>query len=104
MELCDTAADGTVTGFLRHLVYTDGTGTPTTVKDTALDAVTPYTTAGTVGVCAGSDEPPCAIQRIFEQCRCDDTDGDGVADTDYVELLGVDCEGALSPLGRICRT
>ncbi|MFE3060982.1 hypothetical protein, partial [Nocardia sp. NPDC059236] len=37
-------------------------------------------------------------QSVIEACRCDDTDGDGVADTDYVELLGIDCDGAVTSL------
>ncbi|MFE2424647.1 hypothetical protein [Streptomyces hokutonensis] len=49
IELCDVAADGTVTPFLRRLaIAEDGT---VTVTDTALDAVTAYTPAGTVGQC-----------------------------------------------------
>lgn len=49
--LCDTAADGTVTEFLRHYVYTDDSGTPTSHQDTALDGTTTYTPTGTVGQC-----------------------------------------------------
>jgi hypothetical protein len=44
-------------------------------------------------------EQPCPAQNVLEACRCDDTDGDGIADTDYVELLAVDCDGALTSLG-----
>ncbi|MFD8509706.1 hypothetical protein ACFV27_00970 [Streptomyces antimycoticus] len=49
--LCDTAADGTVTEFLRHYVYTDASGTPASHQDTALDGTTAYTPTGTVGQC-----------------------------------------------------
>ncbi|MFE3032932.1 hypothetical protein ACFXKY_14970 [Streptomyces canus] len=54
--------------------------------------------------CGGSGgsccpEEPCPAQNVLEACRCDDTDGDGIADTDYVELLAVDCAGALTSLG-----
>ncbi|WP_030925392.1 hypothetical protein [Streptosporangium amethystogenes] len=36
---------------------------------------------------------------MIEACRCDDTDGDGLPDIGYVELLGVDCDGNLTSLG-----
>ncbi|MEW2568321.1 hypothetical protein [Streptomyces sp. NPDC047070] len=164
LVLCDV--DGAVsTPFLRHLVYTDGTGLPT-VTDTALDGSTPYVPAGTVGVCAGAAVEPgvdvellpmcvvddatggivqrivaevrydtetgdrlsvayvdpvtwgpvalpggthvdvcpaeaeeCPATSVIEACRCDDTDADGVGDLTYVELLGVDCAGAVTSLG-----
>ncbi|MFF3441762.1 hypothetical protein [Streptosporangium sp. NPDC002721] len=96
LPLCDVATDGTITPFLRHLTY-DCTGAVTGIADTALDGTTPYTAAGTVGVCSPQPES-CPVQ-VIEQCRCDDTDGDGVGDTDYVELLGVACDGTLTPLG-----
>ncbi|MEU8870442.1 hypothetical protein AB0D24_04615 [Streptomyces javensis] len=99
VQLCDTGADGTVTAFLRHLVYAPGATAPA-VTDTALDGLTPYTPAGTVSVCGPQDEnEPCPAQNVVSACRCDDTDGDGVADTDYVELLGVDCDGVLTSIG-----
>ncbi|MEU0947645.1 hypothetical protein ABZ379_33835 [Streptomyces canus] len=50
VALCDVAADGTATPFLRRLTFPAGGGTPT-VTDTALDGVTPYTPAGSVGRC-----------------------------------------------------
>ncbi|MFF0401739.1 hypothetical protein ACFYSJ_39455 [Streptomyces sp. NPDC005248] len=105
VELCDVAADGAVTSFLRHLAYTDDTGIPTKATDTGLDGLTPYAPTGTVGFCGGTTqegspgEPECAVSSVLESCRCDDTDGDGIADTDYVELFGVDCAGVLSSLG-----
>ncbi|WP_433379416.1 hypothetical protein [Streptosporangium sp. CA-115845] len=49
LTLCDTAADGTVTEFLRTLIYSDSG--PTVTVDTALDGITPYASAGTVGRC-----------------------------------------------------
>ncbi|MET9462431.1 hypothetical protein ABZY05_46790 [Streptomyces canus] len=53
--LCDTAADGSVTEFLRHYVYTDASGTPTSHRNTALDGTTGYTPTGTVGQCQPAD-------------------------------------------------
>jgi hypothetical protein len=32
-------------------------------------------------------------------CRCDDTDGDGLPDQEYTELLAVDCDGNLTSVG-----
>lgn len=90
VALCDTAPDGAVTPFLRNLVR-DCTGTVTRATDTALDAVTPYTPTGTVGVCQSSET--CARQ-IVERCGCDDTTGDGLGDVRYTELWAVDpCTG-----------
>ncbi|EMF20413.1 hypothetical protein H114_32759 [Streptomyces gancidicus BKS 13-15] len=97
LVFCDTAEDGTSHSFLRRLTY-DCTGEVASTVDTELDGTTPYTPAGTVGVCAGA-EPDCLAHSVIEACRCDDTDGDGIADTDYVELLGVDCAGTVTSLG-----
>ncbi|MFC8723763.1 hypothetical protein [Streptomyces bacillaris] len=94
VQLCDTVDGADPVPFLRHLVYTGEAGAPT-VLDTALDGTTPYAVAGTVGACS----EPCTVRAVIEQCRYDDTDGDGAADETYVELLGVDCEGALTSLG-----
>ncbi|MFJ7489684.1 hypothetical protein ACIQZB_00235 [Streptomyces sp. NPDC097727] len=94
LTLCDTQADGTSVPFLRHLVY-DADGAVAAVVDTDLSALAPYTPTGTVGVCAAEDRA-----HVVERCLCDDTDGDGVADTDYVELVAVDTgTGALNPIG-----
>ncbi|WP_439082066.1 hypothetical protein [Streptomyces sp. WL006] len=94
LALCDTAGN-TTTPFLRHLIYTAGSPLPTVV-DTGLDGVTPYTPAGTVGLCPAAD--PCPAQ-VIEKCRCDDADGDGTGEVDYVELLRVDCDGVVTSLG-----
>ncbi|WP_327345983.1 hypothetical protein [Streptomyces europaeiscabiei] len=88
LELCDVAADGTSTPFLRRLaIAEDGT---VTFTDTALDGTTAYTPAGTVGRCTTEQ---CAKQ-VIERCGCDDTDGDGIGDVTYTELWAVDpCDG-----------
>uniref|UniRef100_UPI003D086F76 hypothetical protein n=1 Tax=Streptomyces koyangensis TaxID=188770 RepID=UPI003D086F76 len=96
LSLCDVAEDGTNTPFLRHLVYTAGATAPAVV-DTLLDGATPYAPAGEVGTCAPEEE--CPSRNVLSACRWDDTDGDGIADTEYVELLAVDCEGALTSVG-----
>lgn len=97
--LCDITAEG-ATSFLRHLRY-NAAGEVITTSDTELDGTTPYTVTGEPGQCATAEgeAPECAVQHVIEACRCDDTDGDGTADTDYVELLGVDCSGGLTSLG-----
>ncbi|WP_406321848.1 hypothetical protein [Streptomyces sp. NBC_00519] len=94
--LCDTAADGTITTFVRDY-QRDASGQITGHSDYTLDGQ-PYTPSGTVGVCGPAPEP-CPAQSVFQECRCDDTDGDGIGDTDYVELLAVDCAGTLTSLG-----
>ena len=53
--LCDVAANGTSTPFLRHYT-TSGTGAPA-VSDTALDGTTPYVPAGSVVRCGTSPNP-----------------------------------------------
>ncbi|MFJ6565600.1 hypothetical protein ACIQMV_38325 [Streptomyces sp. NPDC091412] len=94
VQLCDLVDGQEPVPFLRHLAYAPGQTAPTVV-DTALDGVTPYVLAGTAGVCS----TPCDVQAVLEQCRCDDTTGDGKADTAYVELLAVDCDGNLTSIG-----
>ncbi|MGW2951500.1 hypothetical protein [Streptomyces eurythermus] len=53
--LCDVAADGTSTPFLRHYI-TSGTGTPA-ASDTALDGTTPYAPTGSVVRCGVAPNP-----------------------------------------------
>ncbi|MDI9829691.1 hypothetical protein [Streptomyces sp. KAU_LT] len=96
VQLCDQVDDADPVPFLRALTYPAGGGTPT-VTDTTLDGITPYTVTGTVGLCSPHQE--CQAQTLLQECRCDDSDGDGLPDTDYVELLGVDCTGTLTSLG-----
>lgn len=91
------------TPFLRRFTF-DCDGGLTSTQDLDLDGVTPYEVQGEVGSCAADGGTtaavsPCDVQNVIQACRCDDTDGDGFADTDYVELIGVDCEGALTPMG-----
>ncbi|KQW11425.1 hypothetical protein [Streptomyces sp. Root369] len=89
--------------FLRNITTDCETGAVTAVVDTTLDG-TPYTVTGAPGQCTAAGgqcwpEQPCPAQSVIEQCRCDDTDGDGLPDVGYVELLAVDCTGALTSLG-----
>ncbi|MFD4855150.1 hypothetical protein [Streptomyces atratus] len=90
--------------FLRTIVKDCATGATVSVVDTTLDGE-PFEVTGDVGQCtpaSGGENPqpdPCQANTVIEACRCDDTDGDGVADTDYVELLAVDCEGSLTSIG-----
>lgn len=98
VQLCDLVNEEDPVPFLRHLVYEPGATVPT-VTDTTLDGVTPYEVTGTeTGVCP-AEQQPCEAQSVLTECRWDDTDGDGVADTAYVELIGVACDGTLSSLG-----
>ncbi|MFF5045684.1 hypothetical protein [[Kitasatospora] papulosa] len=95
VQLCDTDDAGTVVAFLRHVTYEGGV--PASSTDTALDGITPYTPVGTVGRCPA--EEACPVVQVLTECRCDDADGDGLADTDYVELLALGCDGAITTLG-----
>lgn len=103
LELRTEALTVTATSFLRRFTY-DCDGALTTTQDVGLDGTTPYTVAGEVGQCpaegtGGAAAVACAVQNVVEACRCDDTDGDGVGDVGYVELLGLDCTGTLTSLG-----
>ncbi|MEU2264934.1 hypothetical protein ABZ568_00470 [Streptomyces olindensis] len=89
--LCDTAADGSVTQFLRHWTVDNTTGALTAAGDTTLDGTTAYTPAGAVGACQ-----PCARQ-IIERCGCDDTNSDGFGDVTFTELWAVDPCGGAAP-------
>jgi hypothetical protein len=65
--LCHTAtADGTVTPFLRHLVYNASTGVMTARTDTLLDGTTLFAPgAGTVGIC--TEPQPCDVSPVCFQ-------------------------------------
>ncbi|MET8746882.1 hypothetical protein [Streptomyces sp. NPDC004728] len=91
--------------FLRTIVKDCATGATVSVVDTTLDGE-PYEVTGEVGQCTpadgggGTSQPePCQANTVIEACRCDDINGDGVSDVDYVELLAVDCEGTLTSIG-----
>jgi hypothetical protein len=92
--LCDTAADGTTTQFVRKFIQ-GADGTVDAVVNLTLDGAT-YAPQGTVGMCQPDE---CPIRQVIEVERCDDTTGDGMPDISYVELLGVDCQGTVSSLG-----
>ncbi|MFZ4266617.1 hypothetical protein [Streptomyces arboris] len=98
VQLCDLVDGADPVPFLRHLAYLPGATAPTVV-DTALDGVTPYALTGTAGACS----TPCDVQSVIEACRCDDTNGDGLPDVGYVELLAVDCGGVLTSIGTYTR-
>ncbi|MEU1852931.1 hypothetical protein ABZ499_27610 [Streptomyces sp. NPDC019990] len=91
------------TPFLRRYTF-DCDGGLASTQDLGLDGTTPYAVQGDVATCAADGgtagaATPCDVQNVIETCRCDDTDGDGIGDTDYVELLGVSCDGTLTSLG-----
>lgn len=81
---------------LANVVTNCETGEVQSVTYATLDGA-PYTPAGTIGMCQplGAEQPV----TVLEACRCDDTDGDGIADTSYVELVGVAADGTLTSLG-----
>ncbi|SNT13647.1 hypothetical protein SAMN05443665_101715 [Actinomadura meyerae] len=88
------AARGSAGGVnARHITYDTG-GAVAAVEDTGLDGFTPYTPAGEVSIC--SPEPAPYTTQV---CRCDDTDGDGIGDADYVEVVEIDADGAMTTVG-----
>ncbi|MGW2951507.1 hypothetical protein [Streptomyces eurythermus] len=95
---------GCAVQFLRT-VTVDCEGAVIATADSTLDGQ-PYTPTGEPGQCTAAGgggsccpEQPCPAQSVVEACRCDDTDGDGLPDVGYVELLAVDCTGTLTSLG-----
>ncbi|WP_327415400.1 hypothetical protein [Streptomyces sp. NBC_01233] len=96
VQLCDLVDGVDPVPFLRRLTFPAGGGTPT-VTDTTLNGTTPYALTGTAGLCTAAED--CPAHTVIQMCRCDDADGDGIADTDYVELLALDCEGVLTSIG-----
>ncbi|MYR63707.1 hypothetical protein GTY54_48420, partial [Streptomyces sp. SID625] len=84
VQLCDVAANGDSTPFLRRLLFPAGGGAPT-VTDTLLDGTTPYTPTGTVGQCAPpAEEPAGPVER----------------DTEVVPLCDVAANGDSTPFLR----
>ncbi|MGW2766240.1 hypothetical protein [Streptomyces sp. NPDC001275] len=91
------------TPFLRRFTF-DCDGALTSTQDLGLDGATPYVVQGEAGQCTADGTTagvvtPCDVQSTHVECRCDDTDGDGLPDLGYVELLAVDCDGNLTSLG-----
>ncbi|MBC9729266.1 hypothetical protein [Streptomyces sp. TRM68367] len=84
--LCDTAADGTATPFMRR-VSVDSTGN-TTVTDTTLDGTTAYTPTGTVGVCPAE----VTDYEVIELC---DVAADGTV-TPFLRRLAIDEAGTVT--------
>lgn len=95
---------GCAAQFLRNVTTDCETGAVVSVTDTTLDG-DPYAVTGEPGQCTAASggsccpQQPCPAQSVIEQCRCDDTDGDGLPDVGYVELLAVDCTGAITSVG-----
>ncbi|MFC4060244.1 hypothetical protein ACFOWE_18220 [Planomonospora corallina] len=104
LEVRTAALTLTSTPFLRRFTFDCG-GNLTSTQDLGLDGVTPYEVQGEAGQCAAaggqccSTAPECA-QHLLQEYRWDDTTGDGLGDTAYVELITVDgCTGDLTSLG-----
>jgi hypothetical protein len=96
----DPVAGTVLRQVLIEQVYDDQTGLRTEQRltdPTTGDAV--ELPAGAILATCPDIAEPCDVRNVLQACRCDDADGDGLADTDYVELIGVDCDGALTPLG-----
>jgi hypothetical protein len=91
--LCDTAADGTATTFVRATTY-DCAGALLGTLDRTLDG-TPYTPAGTVGVCPSSPDcdSPTTPTATIGLCLAD---GTPIAVT-----VVRDCNGAITSEGWI---
>lgn len=93
--LCETRPDGEVIRFLRDY-RRDQAGAITGHTDYTLDGAAYQPAPGAdISTCP----PDCGVQQVIQAERCDDTNGDGLPDVWYVELLGVDCKGTVSTLG-----
>ncbi|MFJ4627181.1 hypothetical protein [Streptomyces sp. NPDC088847] len=90
--LCDVLPDGTVAGLaLVEPVYDTISGDRVGTRIVNPTTGAAYTPTGTLGLCSPPDT--CARQ-ISTVHRCDDTDGDGEADTRYTEVWALDpCNG-----------
>ncbi|MFF4900436.1 hypothetical protein [Streptomyces sp. NPDC001068] len=101
MCVIDNTSGGILQRILAEIRYDTETGTRLSVN--FVDPITwgPVALPGGthLDVCPPPDTEECATQNVLQACRCDDADGDGIADTDYVELLAVDCTGAVTSLG-----
>ncbi|KQW11424.1 hypothetical protein [Streptomyces sp. Root369] len=96
--LCDVLADGTVAGLaLVEPVYDTVSGDRVGTRIVGPTTGAAYTPQGTLGLCSPpADE--CARQ-ITQVTRCDDTTGDGLGDTEYVEVWALDpCDGGAPQL------
>ncbi|WP_030925390.1 hypothetical protein [Streptosporangium amethystogenes] len=64
--LCDVAAAGTVTPFLRHWAVDNATGLLTALQDTTLNGTSAYTPTGTVAVCGQQTDAPVltGVRRV----------------------------------------
>ncbi|MER7135394.1 hypothetical protein ABT358_02475 [Streptomyces sp. NPDC000341] len=102
MCVVDNTTGAVLQRVLAQVVYDMATGDRVGVN--YVDPVTwgpiPVPGGAHIDVCPGAEAAaPCDVQNVLQACRCDDTDGDGIADTDYVEILGLDCDGVLTSLG-----
>ncbi|MER5699490.1 hypothetical protein ACWDBO_48960 [Streptomyces mirabilis] len=96
--LCDVLPDGTIAGLAQvESVYDASTGARLSTRIVNPTTGATYTPTGTLGLCSPpADE--CARQ-ITQVTRCDDTTGDGIGDTEYVEVWALDpCDGAAPQL------
>ncbi|WNI20275.1 RCC1 domain-containing protein [Actinacidiphila sp. ITFR-21] len=85
--LCDTAPDGTVTGFLRQVSYRGGLLVST--ADTGLDGSSPYTVAGVVSLCGtGSGGRYSVEQQVL--CDQDIADGEVMASVSFLRRYIID--------------
>ncbi|MEU5497973.1 hypothetical protein [Streptomyces griseofuscus] len=95
--LCDVLPDGTVAGVAQvESIYDANTGARLSTRIVNPTTGATYTPTGTLTVC----QPPadCARQ-VTQVTRCDDTTGDGVGDTEYVEVWSLDpCDGGAPQL------
>lgn len=96
--LCDVLPDGTIAGLAQvESVYDASTGARLSTRIVNPTTGATYTPTGTLGLCSPpADE--CARQ-ITQVTRCDDTTGDGIGDTEYVEVWSLDpCDGGAPQL------
>ncbi|MFJ7090361.1 hypothetical protein ACIQWL_08850 [Streptomyces mirabilis] len=96
--LCDVLPDGTIAGLAQvESIYDANTGARLSTRIVNPTTGATYTPTGTLGLCSPpADE--CARQ-ITQVTHCDDTTGDGIGDTEYVEVWALDpCDGGAPQL------
>lgn len=82
--------------FLRRFTF-GCDGLVVSTADLTLDGLS-YTPTGEVVACDEVDDPHAPIATEVE-CRCDDTDGDGIGDVDYVAVVTIAADGTLASVG-----
>ncbi|MFF3665463.1 hypothetical protein [Microtetraspora malaysiensis] len=103
MCVIDNASGNVLQRILAEVRYDTATGKRTSVNYVDPNGWGPVALPGGthIDVCPDDATQPADDRpvTVLERCRCDDTTGDGLADTRYVELYAVDGDGTVTPIG-----